>query len=47
VDGLTAGGAVTGAQTYQLGCPCTSVSWLFYVASTGLVVDPVNGVCVP
>lgn len=48
VDSLIAGaGTGTGTQTYQLGCPCTSVNCLVYVASSGLVVDPVNGVCPP
>lgn len=47
VDSLTVSGAGTGTQTYQLGCPCTSVNWLVYVASSGLVVDRVNGVCPP
>jgi hypothetical protein len=46
VSSLTAGvGAGSGTVTYQLGCTCTNVDWLFYVSSTTLVVDRVGGSC--
>lgn len=48
VPSLTAGvGAGSGTLTYQLGCTCNNVEWLFYVSSAGLVVDRVGGVCPP